>query len=181
MSDEPDSVRYMRAHTLRQTIVMMSIERKHNLEDLTTNEIIARLLEIEATAAAGIARFDGRDAWGKIPPDQQVIIGAIALELVVAAHAAQFPNCEAIERAALAAQRLAGAYLQHNVIGTLALAEDTPPRIPSCLGRVCHVCGCSEHDACVTIRGDDTEGNCGWVEGATPDRCTACPPTDAAS
>lgn len=177
MSDDLDSVRYMKAHTLRQSILMREIEQKHGLVGLPPPGVIVRLLEIEAAAAAGIARFDGRAAWGKIPPDTQAIIGVLALELVVAAHAAQFPDCEAIERAALAAQRLAGAYMQHNVIAALTLAEDTPPRIPSCLGRVCHVCGCSEQDPCVSENMLSNK-NCSWVKGAKPDRCTACPPME---
>ncbi|ACB97292.1 hypothetical protein [Beijerinckia indica] len=48
------------------------------------------------------------------------------------------------------------------------LDEDILP-VPSQLGQVCMICGCSEEDACTT-----DSANCSW---ATPNLCSACAST----
>jgi len=119
---------------------------------------------------SSIDRFDGISAWPKLPAEQQLEIGAIALELVVAWFAEELASVpgadDRILRAADAADMLLLDQLRRAVTDALpadVIGEHATARIPSLLGQVCKGCGCSECDAC--------EGGCGWAE---PDLCTAC-------
>jgi hypothetical protein len=125
---------------------------------------------------APLPRFDGAAAWAALTPEQQAEIGAVALELVVNANGedAYFSDYAAEMPAArpfIAAQPLLmgllldaalAALCYHHLVPALD-DEALPVPIPVLLGQVCHVCLCSEHDAC--------EGGCGWAQ---PDLCTAC-------
>jgi len=119
-------------------------------------------------------RFDGVEAWSKLPPDVQASIGAIALELVLTWHLLdqEGPGPESalsplLTRAASASDGLLMHALEVTVTDALPAdaftTDDGSPRIPSLLGGVCRVCGCSQDDACDT--------GCGW---AAEDLCTAC-------
>ncbi|MFP4538718.1 MAG: hypothetical protein ACLFPA_10500 [Dichotomicrobium sp.] len=126
-------------------------------------------------------RFDGAALWAQLTEDEQREIGALALEYTVNClgedqHAEQ-PGVSPASRpfeegnivlmdALLAATedalvRLKPFAAQAQAEGTAAGGAPIP--IPSRLGPVCRVCGCTEHDAC-------PEG-CGWAEA---DLCTSC-------
>jgi len=117
-------------------------------------------------------RFDGADAWSKLPPDVQAEIGAIALEM--AAVSRLHDRCcqdglpEIYHRTGDAA--IVELWRDLQAVTSVALPEDAfeasdgrMPRIPARLGGVCRVCGCSQNDAC--------DAGCGW---AAEDLCTAC-------
>ncbi|MBE7198371.1 MAG: hypothetical protein INR70_11290 [Parafilimonas terrae] len=117
-------------------------------------------------------RFDGADAWSKLPGDVRAEIGALALELAAAMslqhRCSQDDLPEIYHRTCDAAlveltrdlEALAAVALP---TGAFEASDGRMPRIPSLLGGVCRVCGCSQNDAC---------GNgCGW---AAEDLCTAC-------
>lgn len=118
-----------------------------------------------------LPRFDGAAAWTQLPPEEQAKIGALALELI----AAWACNDEVNETADLpeAYARAAGfcdaeliSALQDTVVDALprdAFFEGDLARIPSHLGPICRVCGCTQHDGC--------ECGCGW---AADDLCTSC-------
>ncbi|MCJ2086939.1 hypothetical protein MKK88_13205 [Methylobacterium sp. E-005] len=117
-------------------------------------------------------RFDGAEAWSKLPADVQAEIGAIALEMAAVAslhdRLCQDDLPEIFHRTSDAATVELWRDLQ--AVTSDALPEDAfvashgrMPRIPSLLGDVCRVCGCSQNDAC--------DFGCGW---AAEDLCTAC-------
>ena len=121
-----------------------------------------------------IPRFDGAAAWATLSAEQQVEIGAIALEFIVSWHGLDSDELHSMEgmpraKAFGAADSLLGDMLMDAVsvaIGDAvpALSDDgLPVPIPSLLGPICCVCGCSEAKAC--------EGGCAW---AGPNLCTAC-------
>lgn len=125
-------------------------------------------------------RFDGAEVWRNLHPDAQALIGAAALELVVAWHCqGRFlddgtgllgSRAESFGRAADAAEMVVIGVLQQNFVDYVArepLSDEAGfPRLPSLLGPVCRSCGCSEGDACQPF-------SCSWVE---PDLCSACVP-----
>ena len=115
-------------------------------------------------------RFDGAAAWAKLTPAQQAEIGAIALEYIVNWHGLDSAASYSMaEKAFGAADSLLGDMLMEVVTTAIGDAvpapsdDGLPVPIPSLLGPICRVCGCSEHDAC--------DGGCAWAE---PDLCTAC-------
>lgn len=112
-------------------------------------------------------RFDGAAAWAALPPEHQAAIGAAALEIVVNWSGLDSDNDASLIRPFEAADSLLLDTLQSAVEAALpkAIAADPPP-VPSRLGPVCRVCGCSEHDACF-----GPDGPCAWAE---DDLCTAC-------
>lgn len=117
-------------------------------------------------------RFDGTAAWSQLAPEAQAAIGALTLELaltwVIENRSYEDDLPVLFDRAAMAARR----EIERALAGEIgdALPEDAfvasdarMPRIPSFLGGVCRVCGCSQNDAC--------DAGCGWV---AEDLCTAC-------
>lgn len=119
-----------------------------------------------------LERFDGEAAWRLLSPEDQLRIGAIAMEL-----GANFRLQDLILEGKLDQRfdRVAGA-ADTALIGLLTQAVDDvlpegaflapdgrSPRIPYLLGGVCRACGCSQNDAC--------DEGCGW---AGVDLCTAC-------
>ena len=109
-------------------------------------------------------RFDGAAAWADLTPETQAAIGAVALELVVNCNGEDAYETYAETRPFQAANGVLMDELFHVVgeaIPAVIAAEPMP--VPSMLGRVCRVCGCSQHDACLA--------GCGWAE---DDLCTAC-------
>jgi hypothetical protein len=131
-------------------------------------------------AEASFPRFDGAVVWRSLRQDEQDLIGAVALELAVVLHG--FDRLEEphaglglragpFGRAAAESTKRLTALLGQNVedaIGTETMLDETGfPRLPSLLGQVCRVCGCSQNDACQPF-------SCAWVE---PDLCSACGPS----
>lgn len=122
---------------------------------------------------ARIHRFHGAEAWPLISRDAQAAIGAIALELVSAWWAQEQGAVPDMPDKYLRAGEAAEPSLLEALRETVTLALTTArldgpdgyPRIPSILGEVCNVCGCSQHDAC--------QGGCAW---AGDHLCTACVP-----
>ena len=132
------------------------------------------MAEIFAMAHPAPERFDGADAWSKLPADVQALIGSIALELPLVWHLQDIegPGPESglsplLARVARAADSALMAALEAAVCEALPpdayTASDGGPRIPAFLGDVCRVCGCSQENAC--------DEGCGW---AAEDLCTAC-------
>ncbi len=113
-----------------------------------------------------VTRFDGIEAWSKLPAEQQAVIGALALELIVACHGED--TCDLHEVCPYEASRtLIERQLQEIVSDAMAdqveaWAKSGTP-VPSALGKVCRDCGCSHFDPC--------EEGCWW---ATDDLCTTC-------
>ena len=133
------------------------------------------MAEHAAMALTALERFNGAEAWSKLPAEVQAEIGAIALELVLVWHMLDLegPGPESalpsvLMRVASASDALLMGGLEATVIealpdGAFATARFGIPRIPSLLGGVCRACGCSQNDAC--------DEGCGW---AAEDLCTAC-------
>jgi hypothetical protein len=115
-------------------------------------------------------RFDGNAAWHALSWADRNVIGGMALELFAAVRF-EDPRIQvppAFERAlARAGMEITAALTDHIAGAVPALAHTAPLAVPSLLGQVCRVCGCSEHDAC----GDIDEMPCHWAE---PDLCSAC-------
>jgi hypothetical protein len=120
-------------------------------------------------------RFNGAEAWQKLDPIAQQMIGAIALEFAMAdrsvgvVDAADFPALRALEHASTHLS----AFLRDACVSALGEdvgGPDAPLAVPTLIGDVCRGCGCSEHDAC--------EGGCSFIE---PDLCSTCafPPEEA--
>ena len=115
-------------------------------------------------------RFDGAAYWARLAPEDQAAIGAAALEWI-AAEGMQDRAWEDSRpdwaRVGTAAEGACRSTIQDVFVGAIDRegleASDGTPRIPSLLGMVCRVCGCSEQDAC-------PEG-CGWAEDHL---CTSC-------
>lgn len=126
----------------------------------------------ELLARPAPERFDGAEAWSKLPPDVQAEIGAIALEMA-AANSLHDRCCqddlpEIYRRAGDAAivelwRDLQAVTSDALPEGVFEASDGRLPRIPALLGGVCRVCGCSQNDAC--------DAGCGW---AAEDLCTAC-------
>jgi hypothetical protein len=118
---------------------------------------------------AGWPRFDGAAAWAKLTPEQQREIGAAALEFVQArcGHHLYTLNRTDIEEAARLfeiAKQMLGADLLAAVRSALDLHSYFHPfPIPSGVGPICRVCGCSKLDLFQIGRN--------WPE---PDLCAAC-------
>lgn len=112
-------------------------------------------------------RFVGADAWDRLPADQQRMIGAIALELVVAWNGQDAYDDGRHTRPFGAGEPLLLDMLHAHVDAAIpdVIAAELLP-VPSLLGPVCRSCGCSEHDACLT-----EAAPCAWAE---PGLCTAC-------
>lgn len=117
-------------------------------------------------------RFDGGATWATLPAEKQERIGAIALELLAAWWAQEqaadrYNGSDPMLRAANAADILLIEELREAMVDAVPreALEDAEgnPFIPSLLGPVCRVCGCSQEDGCAI--------GCGWAE---PDLCTAC-------
>ncbi|WP_426315568.1 hypothetical protein ACN9MF_11645 [Methylobacterium fujisawaense] len=128
----------------------------------------------ELMARPAPERFDGAEAWTKIPAAAQAAIGAIALELTLAWHLQDAAGPGVESALPPVAARVAGiadselmAELEATVVDALPegafTAADGGPRIPSLVGGVCRSCGCSQNDACAV--------GCAW---AAEDLCTAC-------
>lgn len=124
--------------------------------------------------ASTFHRFDGAAAWAALDNAQRASIGALALELVLVWHLQDLegPGPEnalpaPFTRVASAAENLLMPTFEALVCVSLPYdafeAPDGQPRVPSLLGGICRVCGCTHHDPC-------PEG-CGW---AAEDLCTAC-------
>ena len=131
-----------------------------------------------AAARPDFARFDGIRTWAMLPAQGRDAIGAIALEFAAALALTErepapgaTPDLAARDRriAREAEARLRG-WLREGCdlfLPEAFVAADGAPRIPTLLGGVCRVCGCSQEDACPS--------GCGW---AGPDLCTACAPVE---
>lgn len=128
----------------------------------------------ELMARPAPERFDGAEAWAKLPPEVQAEIGAIALELTLVWHLLDQEGLgpdsglsPLLTRVASAADNLLMGGLQQTVTDALPedayTASDGTFRIPSLLGGVCRSCGCSQNDPC--------DVGCGWAD---EDLCTAC-------
>lgn len=130
-----------------------------------------------------LPRFDGAEAWAKLTAEQQAVIGAIALEMIVTQRGIDYASEEATNRW-LTPFKIAEALLEEALIDNVSVAlithfpqlfnDDAPlVLIPSILGPVCRVCLCSEYDPC--------DGGCSWVEDDLCSRCMAkvprCPAT----
>lgn len=117
-------------------------------------------------------RFDGAAIWHSLTREQMDAIGTAALELVSAHFCMeqssdglpyQTPESRAADAAVDAAdQALHVAFVEAVLQCELTDGEDRL-KIPSIVGPICLVCGCTQNDACA-------EG-CGW---AKPDLCTSC-------
>ena len=123
------------------------------------------------------ARFNGEAAWSRLAPEQQAVIGAIALEIAANFHLMDRIYEDALPEGYARVSEAAAAELHRQLAieAADALSEDAlvapdgrSPRIASLLGGVCRVCFCSQNDAC--------EVGCGW---AAEDLCTACVKGDA--
>lgn len=117
-------------------------------------------------------RFNGAAAWAQLTTEAQAAIGALALELALTWNIENRSYEDDLpvrfDRAAIAARREIERALTCEIVDALpadafVASDERLPRIPSLLGGVCSVCGCSQNDACA-------EG-CGW---AAEDLCTAC-------
>lgn len=113
-------------------------------------------------------RFDGAAAWATLDEESQAKIGAIALELVVAWHGIENNSSDMLDRLHDAAETALNGLLVDAVSqASTALAElldAFDPPVPSLLGPICRVCGCSDHFPCLPVP-------CAWAE---DDLCTAC-------
>lgn len=136
---------------------------------MTTSTKIADLLSQPAPE-----RFDGAEAWSKLPADIQILIGSIALELPLVWRLQDLEGSgpesglsPLLARVTNAADSTLMAALETVVCEALPpdayTASDGSPRIPAFLGSVCRICGCSQMAAC--------DAGCGW---AAEDLCTAC-------
>jgi hypothetical protein len=118
-------------------------------------------------------RFDGAVIWSTLTPEQQLDIGAAALNLVVAwklqdsAYEGGAAGSDSIVTIGDTADEtciddLIRAFEAAVVEGSV----ETPSgqiRIPVTVGMICEACGCTEDRAC--------EGGCGW---ARDNLCTGC-------
>ena len=116
-------------------------------------------------------RIDGTVAWANLPPDVQSAIGAAAIELVAAwagldAAFDDDPAATSASRAFEAADSLCSDRLHIAVEEHVRRIDPEQPPLPASLGRVCHRCGCSEHDPC------DLQDRA-WQES---DLCSTCRP-----
>lgn len=129
---------------------------------------------LELMAQPAPERFNGAEAWAKLTPEQQAEIGAIALELPLVwqlhdleGHGPESFLSPLLARVVNAADDALMNGLEQAVRDALPegayVGRQGMPRIPSLLGGVCRVCGCSQNDAC--------DVGCGW---AAEDLCTAC-------
>lgn len=121
-------------------------------------------------------RIDGTVAWANLPPAVQSAIGAAAIELVAAwvgldAAIDDDPGTTPASRAFEAADSLCSDRLHIAVEEHVRRIDPDQPPLPASLGRVCHRCGCGEHDPC------DLEDRV-WL---AADRCSACGPPVASS
>lgn len=118
-----------------------------------------------------LPRFHGSVAWTGLSAEQQAKIGALALELVAAwacsdevNENSELPQAYARSAGFCDAELISA--LQDSVVDALprdVFYEGELARIPSHLGPICRVCGCTEHDGCAC--------GCGW---AAHDLCTSC-------
>lgn len=114
-------------------------------------------------------RFDGAAAWAALDPEARDRLGAVALELAASWRGSDLAAGERELRPYHGAEVVLSDLLAAEAGGLVpALGGDAMPGVPSMLGPVCRVCGCSENDAC--------EEGCGWAEA---DLCTACAAGDA--
>ena len=113
---------------------------------------------------SAIPRFIGSSAWARLSAQQQLEIGTIALELVVANKTAcATENADPVRhRATCAAGSLLVSNLDEAVTRALA-GERYGGMVPSMVGDICTRCGCTQFDAC--------PGGCGWHATGL---CTAC-------
>lgn len=131
---------------------------------------------LNAYSAPRLERFDGLALWRTIPVEVREQLGAVMIEWGFATLA-----CEAIADAGMEpadgiiprAMAAASTQLELALLG--ALGEHLPAvvysegdqvnrlPIPSLIGQVCHVCGCTDQDGCGM--------GCSWVG---PDLCSAC-------
>lgn len=119
-------------------------------------------------------RFDGAAAWAALGLAEKDAIGRLALELVStwigldkespgSGNMTLTPAARALETAGVQLTN----HLEDYVAGVVpALSAKEPARIPLLLGQVCHVCGCSQEDACAPEL-----GGCHWVG---EDLCSGC-------
>jgi hypothetical protein len=118
-----------------------------------------------------IERFDGAAAWAAMTEEERAAIGAFGIELAVAAHVAAVTedraDQEAVHRAAQAAGNKLIDIFDRAVMTALPAGSLLDLPIPSLLGPVCRVCGCSEQDACGF--------GCSWADAAKT-ICTECAP-----
>lgn len=133
-------------------------------------------------------RYNSQKAWFKIGPISQAKIGVLALDLAISylnialiqqaqedggEGAVLSGNLEALQRASGAIITYAGAELADLVNKNCPDLLAQLPILPRGLGRVCHFCGCSEHDACL----EPGMTCCSWAATSIPyvrDVCSAC-------
>lgn len=120
-------------------------------------------------------RYDGSRAAAHLSRAQRDQLAGLALEMVVAQDGALKCELRSEERPYQAAEALIRGEVCEIAAGVLPdeLAGPAKPPIPACIGTICRVCGCSEHDAC-----DGPDGPCGWAE---RDLCTHCVPAEVAA
>ena len=116
-------------------------------------------------------RFNGNVAWAHLRREQQNEIGEMILELIMCQNGQDFyddkePRLQRPFEAGWSMinhdlAELVNEHLQDRIPEMLGDNNHIP--IPSLIGPVCRICGCSECDAC--------PNNCGWVES---DLCTKC-------
>lgn len=120
-------------------------------------------------------RFDGAAAWAALNDAQRAEIGAQALEIVLIWHLQDLEVAGPESTLPPVYARVASATDSILMPGLETLVRDclpedaftapdgTTPRVPSLVGGICRVCGCTHFDPC-------PEG-CGWAD---EDLCTAC-------
>jgi hypothetical protein len=116
-----------------------------------------------------LARFDGAAAWAWLSQAACDELGPILLEFLCAQRALDASDGGPGERAAIAALDLLDGELMALLepVMPTGFFYGAPAPLPSRLGPVCRVCGCSERYACISAHGLA----CEWAE---PDLCSAC-------
>jgi hypothetical protein len=136
-------------------------------------------------------RFSGAEAWAKLTPEQQAEIGAIALELIVSREgnylhfetrttlSGLFDHCEAVIEG-LIEDTIRDAL--HSRVPEVLNDHHIP--IPSLVGQVCRICGCTSTDPTLEICSEcrrrtefHTTRPSSWAE---TDLCTNCKAQSAA-
>jgi hypothetical protein len=109
-------------------------------------------------------RFDGTAAFSELLPEVQVEIGGLALEIVLAWNGQDAYENEEWTRPFHTGEPLLLDQLQSAAEDSLKdiLNQGILP-VPSRLGQVCEICGCSDEDAC--------QQGCSWI---SPTLCSAC-------
>ena len=128
----------------------------------------------DAVAAAAVPRFDGAEAWARLNEETRAQIGAAALEAVIADLGCEITIDPRLQRAFAAAHEVCAGILIDLAVAAMPaldeqLASDDADQVlplPSALGAVCRLCGCSQNDACGLGCSRVAEDLCSACEGA---------------